>query len=183
MIKTTLSETFFVYNFLEKISKIDNNLIKNHLQENYSQKNKFTNDIFSDKYNFYNFKHHQHIQWLYEYIKDYYFCHFQKTLIILNQYFLIQQKNESINIRNNIDYFNSEGSADICCLYTLSSKKNNCNLIMEYTDNKYKLKKWKLPLEDNKIILHSSSINSHITKNESDEDFYNIFFEFKEMNS
>ena len=42
----------------------------------------------------------------------------------------------------------------MCGLYTLSSKKENCNLVMEYADNKHKLKKWKLPLEDSKIILY-----------------------------
>jgi hypothetical protein len=180
--KLILSELFIIKEKLNKLSLIDINLIKNHILHNISVNNKIKEDLYWYKQEFFLINYHQHILWLQEYIMDHYASEYPKTLVINSKdsiKALVQNKNESIILHNTIDEYDLKNSSDVDCIYTVSTGKKNSYIIFEYEDGRNKHKRFKVPLEENNIILFPSSINRYITKNENDETLINLFLHFQ----
>lgn len=182
--KNILSETFFVKGSIDKISKIDYQLVKNHILNNYNNQSRYTDNQYWYMNNYLKIPYHQHIQWIYDWIKDHYnLIHGEELYFTENEYIrgLIQQTGENINTHNNVKEWHLEQSPDIDCLLTLSSGKNTSYVVFEYDDGRHKHRRWKEPLKEGQFILFSSDINRCITENENKDLLINLSLHFQRI--
>ena len=70
--KHRLTESFILKGEIDSVSKINNDLIRNHLFSNYSLTNKFEDDQYWYMKDYFKIPYHQHIQWVNDYIRDHY---------------------------------------------------------------------------------------------------------------
>ena len=97
--KLRLTESFILKGNIESVSKINYDLIRNHLFSNYSLTNKFEDDQYWYMKDYLKVPYHQHIQWINDYIRDHYREEHNKTLVPVNNESiraLIQQTGEQI---------------------------------------------------------------------------------------
>ena len=175
--KHRLTESFILKGEIDSVSKINNDLIRNHLFSNYSLTNKFDDDQYWYMKDYLKIPYHQHIQWVNDYIRDHYREKYERTLVPTNKdslRALIQQTGEQINTHNNVKEWHLEDSPDVDCIFTISSGKKKSYIVFEYDDGRNKHRRWKEPLEENKFILFSSSLNRYITANDNKDFLVNL---------
>ena len=180
--KHRLTESFIVKGEIDSVSKINNDLIRNHLFSNYSLANKFEDEQYWYMKDYLKVPYHQHIQWINDYIRDHYREEHDKTLVPVNNESiraLIQQTGEQINTHNNVKEWHLENSPDVDCIFTISSGKKKSYIVFEYDDGRNKHRRWKVPLVQDEFILYSSHLNHSITKNENKDFLVNLSLHFQ----
>ena len=175
--KHRLTESFIVKGTIDSVSKINYDLIRNHLFSNYSLTNRFEDDQYWYMRDYLKVPYHQHIQWINDYIRDHYREKYEQTLVPVSKDPLrafIQQTGEQINTHNNVKEWHLEDSPDIDCIFTIKSGKKKSYIVFEYDDGRNKHRRWKEPLEENQFILFSSSLNRYITANDNKDFLVNL---------
>lgn len=182
MKKQLLTEQFVITGELPKESHVDTRLIKNHILSNFSLANKINDDQFWYLHDYIKVPYHQHIQWVYDYIRDHYRIEHGRTLVQIPKdpiKALVQQTGENINTHCQINDWNLEGSPEVSCLYCVSIGKKPVYVIFEYDDGRNKHRLWKMPLKQDQFILFSSSLRHYITKNDNTDFLINLSYEFQ----
>lgn len=182
MNKQLLTEQFVITGELPKESKADIKQIKNHILSNFTLADRIKDDQFWYLHDYIKVPYHQHIQWVYDYIRDHYRVEYGRTLVQIPKdpiKALVQQTGENINTHCQINDWNLEGSPEVSCLYCVSTGKKSTNIVFEYDDGRNKHRLWKLPMKQNQFILFSSSLRHYITKNENADFLVNLSYEFQ----
>ena len=175
--KHRLTESFILKGEIDSVSKINNDLIRNHLFSNYSLTNKFDDDQYWYMKDYLKIPYHQHIQWTQDYLRDHFRIEYHQTLVPTSKDSIrgiVQQTGENVNTHNNIKDTNLNDSPDVDCIFTISSGKKKSYIVFEYDDGRNKHRRWKEPLEENKFILFSSSLNRYITANDNKDFLVNL---------
>ena len=68
--KNVLTEQFLIIDFIPAILPIDYDKLKQHLLIAYYKNKKVGNEEIYYDYHYTQYDHHQHIQWIQDYIKD-----------------------------------------------------------------------------------------------------------------
>lgn len=182
MLKRVLSEQFIITGKLDNVSKVDTRLIKNHILSNFTLDNRIKDDQFWYLHDYINVPYHQHIQWVYDYIRDHYRAEHGRTLVQIPKdpiKALVQQTGENINTHCQINDWNLEGSPEVSCLYCVSTGDKPSHIVFEYDDGRNKHRLWKIPMVQDQFILFSSSLRHYITKNENPDFLVNLSYEFQ----
>jgi len=177
MKKTTLSESFYTFDYIPKISKIDFDTIKNHIIKN--SNNTITDNILDYKHQYYPYNYHQHLGWALTYMSEVYQLDHNNYPVSIEykNAFLIQKKGESIEKHNHLIEWDLKDSPNISVLLTVASGKKPSYLVFDFDNNRDQGRRWKIPLEVGKFIFFSSGLNHLITKNENDEELINVSYQ------
>ena len=163
MKKILLSKKFIKYDFKPENLKVNNDDLKNHILSH--QHNIDENDCFNKYKNYINLNYFNQIQWLRDYFSEIYFVEYNTHLVHLSTSAIIINSKESILLHNHIDSWQLPNQPDVSAIYVVSQGDAQSNIVFEYDDNRFKDKKHKIPLENNKIIFFNSTLFHHITKN------------------
>ena len=177
--KNVLTEQFLIIDFIPAILPIDYDKLKQHLLIAYYKNKKVGNEEIYYDYHYTKYDHHQHIQWIQDYIKDHYKEEHYKTPILVKQGAIIQQMNENLGNHHHIDDWDYNESPDMSALMCLEPGEKSSNVIFEYEAGRNKKRRWTVPLQKNKIILFSSNLTHRITKNINKNPIINISFQFQ----
>ena len=107
------------------------------------------------------------------YLKDQFAFLYKDTLIFKNEFGSVYLPMQQSLNRNQIDPFSLENSPDVTCVYAVEMKERSSNLVLEYDDNRYKGKKWKFPMVNNRFWMFPSSCRYYFTQNKGDD--LNVF--------
>jgi len=180
--KHTLTESFFSIEKVNKISKLNYGLIKNHILSNFTSKNRYEDNQYWYMKDYVKVPYHQHIQWFNEYVSDHYKSEHGRTLVptpVDSIRGIVQQTGEVVNTHNNVKDHHLSDSPDIDCIYTVATGKEQSYIVFEYDDGRNKHRRWKIPLRENQFILFSSHLNRYITKNENKDFLVNLSLHFQ----
>ena len=182
MKKKVLSEIFFIKENISNLKFINSELIKSHILTEYNIKNYYNNNVYWYLNNYLKLNYHRHIQFINDYVGDYYAVNYDKTLVLTDNYglrALVCKTNESITTHNSIQEYDLNDTPDLDLIYTVSSGKIPSYLTFQYENGRDKHKLYRIPLEQGCYILFNSHINRYITKNENDENLINLSLHFK----
>jgi len=162
MEKKVLFESSIYIDEISKISQIDNHQIKNHILLN------LLKDHSTNRYNDIQLtQHHQHITWVYEYIKDHFTLHEKNKTLALNEVIIqIHQQGQTGVKRNHINKYDIFNSPNFTFLYPLC---DNGELIIEWENYKNKNQFVAIPLKEKKLIGWNSNLDYYLSPNENEE--------------
>ena len=164
MQKKILTEQFIITGEINKLSLIDNNLLKKHIS-------KFDKPFLDDEYSYLSqytrIEYHNHISWLQEYLRDYFltngYGHSLDALYGDLQDFRFSSlkipKNQTIFTHNHINNNNNLNSPNVSCLYCVDGE---CEVYFSYDNVNVKDNFWKIPLKPKSYVMFSSSLNHRI---------------------
>jgi hypothetical protein len=163
MEKKVLSESSIYIDEISEISQIDNHQIKNHILLN------LLKDHSTNRYNDIQLtQHHQHITWVYEYLKDHFTLHEKYKTLALNEVIIqIHQQGQTGVKRNHINKYDIFNSPDFTFLYFLDT--NSSELTIEWENYKHKNKFITIPLKEKKLIGWNSDLDYYLSPNENEE--------------
>ena len=168
--KIRLTESFVLKNSIDKVSAVNQSLIRNHILTNFSLVNRYKDDQYWYMSDYLKIPYHQHIQWTQDYLRDHYRLEFGQTLVPTPNDSIrgvILQSGEQTNVHHNVKDWHLEESPEVSCLYCVGTGAKPSNVIFEFDDGRNKHKRWKVPLEKDNFILYSSHLNHYISKNEN----------------
>ena len=181
MEKHTLTESFFIKGKIDKVSSINNKLVKNHILSNFSLANRYDDPQYWFMKDYVKVPYHQHIQWIQDYLRDHYRLEYNSTLIptVDGIRGIVLQTGETVNTHNNVKEWHLNDSPEIDCLLNVANGKKSQSIVFEYDDGRNKHRRWKVPLEKDTFILYSSNIPFYITKNENKDFLVNLSLHFQ----
>ena len=180
--KSRLTEQFYILGELDKVSKVNTDLIKNHILSNFSMRNRYKDDQYWFMNEYLKVPYHQHIQWTQDWLRDHFRLEYEQTLVPTPSDSIrgiIQQTGERVNSHHNVKDWHLDESPEVSCLYTVGTGNRKSDVIFEYDDGRNKHRRWKLPLIKNKFILFSSHLNHRITKNDNKDFLVNLSLHFQ----
>jgi len=182
MEKNKLTESFIIQGKIDKVSSVDTRLIKNHILSNFTLTNRYDDNQYWYMKDYVKIPYHQHIQWVQDWLRDHYRLEHGRTLIptpIDSIRGIVQQTGENVNTHHNVKDWHLGESPEVDCLYTVATGEKKSFVVFEYDDGRNKLRRWKVPLEQNSFILFSSNLNHYITKNENKDFLVNLSLHFQ----
>ena len=180
--KNKLTESFFIRGKIDKVSKVNLKLIKNHILSNFTLQNRYDDNQYWYMKDYVKIPYHQHIQWVTDWLRDHYKLKYDFTLVNTPKdsiRAIVQQTNEQINTHHNVKDWHLADSPEVDCLFTLSTGEKKSFVVFEYDDGRNKQRKLKVPLVQDEFILFSSHINRYITKNENKDLLINLSLHFQ----
>ena len=180
--KSRLTEQFYILGELDKVSKVNTDLIRNHILSNFSMRNRYKDDQYWYMSEYLKVPYHQHIHWTQDYLRDHYRADHGWTLIPTPKDSIrgiIQQTGERVNTHHNVKDWHLDESPDVSCLFCVGSGPKNSEIIFEYDDGRNKHRRYKVSLKPNSFILYSSSMPFSITKNENKDFLVNLSLHFQ----
>ena len=180
--KQRLTESFIIRGKIDKVSKVDTKLIKNHILSNFTLTNRYDDNQYWYMKDYVKVPYHQHIQWTNDWFRDHYRIEHGRTLVptpIDSIRGIVQQTNENVLTHNNIKEWHLAESPEVDCLFTVATGKKQSFIVFEYDDGRNKHRRWKLPLVQDEFILFSSHLNRYITKNENKDFLVNLSLHFQ----
>ena len=180
--KQTLTESFIITGELDKVSKVDTKMIKNHILSNFSLENRYDDKQYWYMKDYVKVPYHQHIQWTQDWMRDHYRLEYGRTFVptpVDSIRGIIQQTGENVNTHNNVKEWHLNDSPEVDVLYTVSTGKKQSYVVFEYDDGRNKHRRWKMPLVKNKFIMFSSNLNHYITENNNKDFLVNLSLHFQ----
>ena len=107
--KRLLSETFVTTGEVDKVSKVNYDTIKSHILSYHKKENYLSDNPVFYKKDHFKVGHHQHIQWVSDYIRDMFNLEYKKHLLTLNKNYednvsaIVLQPNHSLITHNHIN--------------------------------------------------------------------------------
>lgn len=147
-----LSKSCLYYDYLPKISKVDNNILKKFINFNYKINS-------SNRFGDIKLGIHQHVSWVMNYIADVYSLLNKKSLIPLNVFGQINKKGKKIIKRNHVNFKDIKKCPYYTYLYCVDGKTN---LTINYDDNVDKNKSWVIPIKTGKYVMWNSNLNYYL---------------------
>jgi hypothetical protein len=152
-----------------KVINIDRNLIKNNILTSVANQQRLDNNPISLAYHDYAVPFSQPLHWFHDYVRDHFKTEFKRTLIPVNTWGNIYAAHEGSLNRLQINPLDLKNAPDYVIIYGLQVADADCELVIEYDDNKRKNQIKRLPLKDNKFIIFPSTQRYYITKNKQDK--------------
>ena len=181
MDKRTLTEQFFIIDFIPEILPLDHKVLtKEAIITRSLGKNK-SKEEWDYKHEYYEVTHHPHITWVKDYIRDHYKEKYGKTLFEIDQSYIVQLNKEGLKKHNYMHEYEYTKTPDISCLYCLATGRKTSYIIFEYKGGRIRNGKWKIPVEERKLVLFSSQMDHYITKNENKDAIINLSFQYQLM--
>tara|TARA_B100000287_G_scaffold31527_1_gene29452 strand:- start:477 stop:1043 length:567 start_codon:yes stop_codon:yes gene_type:complete len=180
--KKRFTEQFFIKTKIDDISFVNTRLIKNHILANFMMKNRYKDEQYWFMKEYIKVPYHQHIQWTQDWLRDHYRIEHGQTLVptpVDSIRGIIQQTGENVSTHHNVKDWHLADSPEVSCLYTVSTGPKDSFIVFEYDDGRNKHRRWKVPLEQDHIILFSSHIPFYITKNENKDFLVNLSLHFQ----
>jgi len=119
-------------------------------------------------------RHNQHLQWLFEYIRDQFIKYsYPETITIsaMNHELLLSKPGELHPTIEDLNLYNLYDSPDYTILFGLNGLSQ---VTLFYDDHRHKNKTWHIHLEKDKFIMFNSSIKYTISPNTSKENRFII---------
>ena len=170
MQKKVLTEVDLYYGEIDmpKGFEIDRDQIKNDIIESYVKLNRVSDNSQNYKFTDYTFSFSKPLQWLQDYMRDHFRVDHMRTLVVKNIHANIMHPNEKSWVRHQIDPVDLRNSPDYTFIYGVDIKKDSCECIIEYDDNRRKNRTWHIPIENNKFIMFPSINRYSFSPNNSD---------------
>ena len=148
--------------------EINRKKIKNIILDSYVNKKRISNNKLDYSFNDYKVEYCQELQWLIDYIKDHFQVEHRSSLIPEINFGTVLIPNEKSYIKNNVDPVDLRNSPDYTCVYGVDIN-GDCDLVIEYDDNRRAGRTWHIPLENNKYYIFPSTQRYFFTANKSDK--------------
>ena len=182
--KNVFNEKFLIHGMLDQQSKVNLDLVKNHILINFMKKNVYQDDQYWYMSDYFKIPYHQHIQWIQDWFRDHYSAEYGKSLIptsvdsIRGQ---VIQSGESINSHHNIKDTKLDQSPDVDVLFCLAagSEKELSNCVFEFDDRRQKHRRWKVDMRPKRFYMFSSEIPRYVTRNKSKDFIVNLSLHFQ----
>jgi hypothetical protein len=179
MDKRTLTEQFFIIDFIPEILPLDHKVLtKEAIITRSLGKNK-SKEEWDYKHEYYEVTNHPHITWVKDYIRDHYNEKYRKTLVEIDQSYIVQLNKEGLKKHNYMHEYEYTKTPDISCLYCVATGPKTSYIIFEYKGGRIRNGKWKIPVEERKLVLFSSQMDHYITKNENKDAIINLSFQYQ----
>ena len=113
------------------------------------------------------FAYSRNLDILDKYMQDYFNLHYKKFLIRRDvSGFIIGRDVQTENMFE-ADPMNLKDATDFVLLYGVKIKKDSCNIVLEYDDNRLKNRWYKKEFHQNSYMIFPSTTIYRVTKNES----------------
>ena len=159
-----LSQIDITFGFVKGID-IDRNLIKKDILNSVANQKRLDNNPVSYTYNDYAVPFSISLQWFHDYLRDHFDTEFKNTLIPIKTWGNTYANHESSLNRFQIDPVDLKHSPDYVIIYGIDIADENCELVIEYDDNRRKNRTRHIPLKNNKFVIFPSTQRYYITKN------------------
>ena len=168
MQKVVLSEISLIHGDIKtpKGFEIDRKKIKNFIVNSYVNENRISNKKLDYSYDDYKIDFCKELQWLKDYLRDHFRAEHHHTLIPKITFGNVLTPNERSHTRNNIDPVDLRNAADYTCVYGIDIN-GDCDLVIEYADNRRAGRTWHVPLKNNKYYIFPSTQRYFFTANKS----------------
>ena len=156
MQKVVLSEINLIHGDVKtpKGYEINRKKIKNIILDSYVKRDRISNNKLDYSYNDYKVKYCQELQWLKDYLRDHFQLEYRYSLIPKIDFGNVLTPNERSYIRNNVDPVDLRNAPDYTCVYGVDVN-GDCDLVIEYNDNRRAGRTWYIPLKNNKYLYFS----------------------------
>jgi hypothetical protein len=168
MQKVVLSEISLIHGDVKtpKGYEINRTKIKNIILDSYVNEDRISNNKLDYSYNDYKVTYCQELQWLKDYIRDHYQLEHHYSLIPKIDFGTVLTPNERSYIRNNVDPVDLKNAPDYTCVYGVDVN-SDCDLVIEYNDNRRAGRTWHVPLKNNRYYIFPSTQRYFFTANKS----------------
>jgi len=175
MQKVVLSEISLTYGEVKtpKGFEIDRVKIKNDIVSSYIKEDRISQNNKDYSYKDYKVPFSQPLQWLKDYLRDHTNLEHQITLVPKIDFGLVLNPKEKSFSRNQVDPVDLRNSADFTLIYVIDCKKDSCELVIEYDDNRRKGRTWHVPLQNNYFYMFPATQKYFISENKSEK--INVF--------
>lgn len=182
--KNVFNEKFLIHGMLDQQSKVNLDLVKNHILINFMKKNIYQDDQYWYMSDYFKIPYHQHIQWIQDWFRDHYFAEYGQSLIptsvdsIRGQ---VIQSGESVNSHHNVKDTKLDQSPDVDVLFCLAagSEKELSNCVFEFDNGRQKHRRWKVDMRPKRFFMFSSEIPRYVTRNKSKDFIVNLSLHFQ----
>ena len=159
-----LSHIDITFGFVKGIN-IDRNLIKKDILNSVANQRRLNDNPVSPAYYDYAVPFSQALQWFHDYVRDHFKTEFKKTLIPTITWGNTYANYESSLNRLQIDPVDLKHSPDYVIIYGIDISDENCELVIEYDNNRRKNRTKHIPLKNNKFVIFPSTQRYYITQN------------------
>ena len=168
MQKVVLSEISLIHGDVKtpKGYEINRTKIKNIILDSYVNEDRISNNKLDYSYNDYKVTYCQELQWLKDYIRDHYQLEHHSSLIPKIDFGVVLDPNQTSYIRNNVDPVDLRNAPDYTCIYGVDVN-GDCDLVIEYNDNRRAGRTWHVPLKNNRYYIFPSTQRYFFTANKS----------------
>ena len=170
MQKVVLSEISLIHGEVKtpKGFEIDLKEIKNSIINSFVNGNRVSKNKKDYSYNDYNVEFSLPLQWLKDYIRDHFKAeHYHSLIPVLNFGNVLEPKEKSLN-RNNVDPVDLRNAADYTCVFGVDIN-GDCDLVIEYADNRRAGRTWHIPIKNNNYYIFPSTQRYFFTENKSNK--------------
>jgi|TARA_R100001530_G_scaffold64376_2_gene46254 hypothetical protein len=150
---------------LVKGINIDRNKIKQDILDSVAHQRRLNDNSVIPAYHDYAVPFSIPLQWFHDYVRDHFQTEFKKTLILIKTWGNIYANHESSLNRLQVDPVDLRHSPDYVIVYGIDIVDENCELVIEYDDNRRKNRTKHIPLKNNKFVIFPSTQRYYITQN------------------
>ena len=179
MHKNRLTEQFIITDSIPDILPLPRSDFIKDAITTYSFGKRKSKEEWDYKYDYYELNPSKYISWIKDYIRDHYNEQYKKTLVEIDQSYLVQLQNQSLRKHNHTWEYDYEKTPDLSCIYCVATGKETSYIVFEYKGGRVRHGKWKIPLEERKVILFSSEMDHYITKNQNKDAIINLSFQYQ----
>ena len=165
MKKKVLSEKFIVKGKLPKESLVDNVLLRAHIleaDEEYKDKTEINNIPLTDSIPV---KHHKHIFWVFDYVRDMFNLKNFSTTSIFFYFGIVNEYKQNYPKTNNFNFEDPKNSPEFTLLYCVQGYSD---IDIEYKNKRNLLKKENIILTPGHYAMFNSDLNYFIKNNPVD---------------
>tara|TARA_R110000803_G_scaffold86261_1_gene152611 strand:+ start:4157 stop:4726 length:570 start_codon:yes stop_codon:yes gene_type:complete len=185
MNKIKLTESFVVTDKIPKALKkmLDKELMIKEIKRAYNNNERVNSSDFYHDYYYTSLRFMKYYKWIGEYAGDHYSALHKQRIIFSNYSAIVLKPQQSLLSHNHIDDWDyQENSYDISLLYPLyifKNKNKENHIHFEYENGRFKKQRFKLPLNENFLIMFSSELRHSISANLTKENMIFISLQFK----
>ena len=178
MIKTDLTKQFVVHHKVSSNLKkiIEKPLLLQEIKRQYKAEQRYNPDDFYVYYDYTKLDFLKFYKWIAEYAVDHYNAAFNENLLFSDWSAIVLPKNKGLNYHNHIDDWDyHKSSYDVSLIYGLEvPKKSDTSVLFKYENGRYKKQRFKMPIQQDNLIMWSSSLDHCILPNKSKRNIYLI---------
>tara|TARA_R100000149_G_C5864681_1_gene129709 strand:- start:460 stop:1008 length:549 start_codon:yes stop_codon:yes gene_type:complete len=170
MQRVVLSEINLIHGEIKtpKGYEIDRKKIKNDIIDSYINQNRISINPKDYSFEDYKIPFSNKLQWFKDYIRDHFNEQYRKTLVPKLEFGNVLRAGERSILRNTVDPVDLRNSPDFTCVYGVEIN-GECDLIIEYDENRRKGRTWHIPLKNNYYYIFPSTQRYFFTPHNSDK--------------
>lgn len=178
--KVSLVQQFVLSTTVSKVVPVNYDKININILENYYYKNVQNNSEFSYLNSYYNLDYDKNIIWIGDFIRDHYRLKYEDTPVLLQKAGIVIPQGHQVNYHHHIDDYDLENnSADISAIVVTKTGDKPNYIEFEYEQGRKRHMKYRIPLQEKKVIIFNSELRHSFTKNHNHEPTLLLSYKFQ----